>query len=148
MPYSRGYPPLSAAARSGIMRLGPTSVWGIPLISPAKPSPAQPGQADRRPTSTYAARSMKKRNFLIPVAVAAVALAASSGANATEGSTVFQPESARAASAWPTTRLPVNADSLLLQRPAEGALVALHGSHVSHGSHGSHGSHSSHVSGY
>ena len=90
---------------------------------------------------------MKKREFLVPVAVAASALMAATGVVAEENRSTGAIYAEEIVQGTPGGELTVHPDPFILTRAPSGSAVMAHESHVSHESHGSHGSHQSHYSG-
>lgn len=95
---------------------------------------------------------MKKRAFLVPVAVAVGAMSIAQVADATiapvqaSNETAVNSTDAAATSELKIQTAPNRLDSFVLTRVPEGTLLAQHTSHASHSSHTSHVSHQS--SGY
>jgi hypothetical protein len=89
---------------------------------------------------------MKKREFLVSVAVAAAAVSAGSPATAIESHPADGIRADQATDGEAKSRLTIGNDSFVLTRPSAGTVLAQHESHASHDSHDSHDSHSSHSS--
>ena len=89
---------------------------------------------------------MKKREFLVSVAVAAAAVSAASTAGAAENHPTDGIRADQAANGEPESKLTIGNDSFVLTRPSASVVLAQHESHASHDSHDSHDSHSSHSS--
>lgn len=90
---------------------------------------------------------MKKRDFLVPVAVAAGALTVAPAASAIESPEVPSPVGVNQltpAGSGSRVKVPTSQgrlDSFVLNRQSDGTLIAQHESHISHESHESHASH-------
>lgn len=95
---------------------------------------------------------MKKRTFLVPVAVAAGALTVTASASVTSSAGAQDTVRPVAETAGkPNSKLNVatardRIDAFVLARTPGGTLLAQHDSHASHDSHSSHASHDSHSS--
>lgn len=89
---------------------------------------------------------MKKREFLVSVAVAAAAVTGASTAGAVESHPADGIHADQAVNEEPKSKLTIGNDSFVLTRPSAGTVLAQHESHASHDSHDSHDSHSSHSS--
>lgn len=87
-----------------------------------------------------------KRDFLVPVAVAAGALGATSSAGAIEAPSTDGIRAEQAITAEANAKLIIGNDSFVLTRAPAGTVLAQHESHASHDSHDSHDSHASHDS--
>ena len=91
---------------------------------------------------------MKSRKFLVPVAAAIAALGATEGHAMSSPSAIVSQQPAVAENTDPvvqrlTYQVGEESHSLLMRKPASGAVYAYHESHSSHASHGSHRSHRS-----
>jgi len=90
---------------------------------------------------------MKKREFLVSVAVAAAAVsAAAPTGGAVENHPADGIRADQGVNGEPKSKLTIGNDSFVLTRPSAGTVLAQHESHSSHDSHDSHDSHSSHSS--
>lgn len=89
---------------------------------------------------------MKKREFLVSVAVAAAAVSAAPTAGAVENRPADGIRTDQGVNGEPKSRLTIGSESFVLTRPSSGTILAQHESHASHDSHDSHDSHSSHSS--
>src|SRR5690242_10761107 len=89
---------------------------------------------------------MKKREFLVSVAVAAAAVSAAPTAGAVENHPADGIRADQGVNGEPRSKLTIGNDSFVLTRPSAGTVLAQHESHASHDSHDSHDSHSSHSS--
>ena len=89
---------------------------------------------------------MKKREFLVSVAVAAAAVSAASTAGAVESHPADGIRADQAVTGEQKSRLTIGNDSFVLIRSSASIVLAQHESHASHDSHDSHDSHSSHSS--
>lgn len=90
---------------------------------------------------------MKKREFLVTVAVAAAAVSAASTAGAVDNHPTDGIRADQGVNGESKSMLTIGNDSFVLTRPSAGTILAQHESHASHDSHDSHSSHSSHSSG-
>lgn len=89
---------------------------------------------------------MKKREFLVSVAVAAAAVSAAPTAGAVESHPADGICADQAVTGEQKSKLTIGNDLFVLTRPSAGTVLAQHESHASHDSHDSHDSHSSHSS--
>ena len=89
---------------------------------------------------------MKKREFLVSVAVAAAAVSATPPSGAVESHPADGIRADQAVKGESRSKLTIGKDAFVLTRPSAGTVLAQHESHASHDSHDSHDSHSSHSS--
>lgn len=90
---------------------------------------------------------MKKRGFLVSVAVAAAAMSAVPTAGAVDNHPADGIRADQGGNGEPKSKLTIGNGSFVLTRPSSaGTVLAQHESHASHDSHDSHDSHSSHSS--
>jgi hypothetical protein len=89
---------------------------------------------------------MKKREFLVSVAIAAAAVSAAPIASGVENHPTDGIRADQGANGEPKSKLTIGNELFVLTRPSASTVLAQHESHASHDSHDSHDSHSSHSS--